>query len=204
MALHTKAEFSRACGVSTGYIATNISRKKIILSGDYVDDSIRDNAEFILKCKQKAEKRTAIPVPESPKLPTSFNKKKALCDPPDGNGGLEATKTTQQIEKMREEIEILKVKKEKLYGQVVPTSDIKILFAQHTKSILVEYSNSVDKILLKIAKRKSLTNEEVSEIKKEMIDEINLATENALNESKKNLRNLITDFSQQRDIGERS
>jgi hypothetical protein len=204
MALFTKAEFSRACGVSTGYIAMNISRGKITLSGDYVDDSIRDNSEFLLKCKSKAGKKEVTEVePVQVKPGTPAKQRQARPLQPE-NGGLEAAKTSHQIEKLQQEVEILKVKREKLHGQVVKTEDVKVLFSQHTKSILVEYSNSVDKIIVKIAKRKSLTNEEVAEIKKELIEEINLATDRALDETKKNLRNLISEFSQQKEVGERT
>lgn len=221
MALLTKKEFSERCGIKPNDLGTYVKRKKIVLSGDYVDDSILQNKEFLKKRLEKNLKSD----PEKEKLPVETKEKvikNEFKDPvfekpevpnvenpetsPDEQTylGLEKKKKALDIEKISEEIEILKVKKDKLHGIVIPTEIVKALFSQHTKSILVEFSNSVDKIITKIAKRKSLNNTEVSEIRKELIDEINVAVDKSIDETKKSLKNVITEFSEKKGKGERT
>lgn len=47
MALLTKSEFAHECRVHASYISTNISRKNIILSGDFIDTKIPANRDFL-------------------------------------------------------------------------------------------------------------------------------------------------------------
>jgi hypothetical protein len=86
----------------------------------------------------------------------------------------------------------------------MPTDMVKIIFTQHTKSIVEEFKNAVDGILTKFSKRRDLDNAEVAEIRGELIKVINSATENAVKTSKKNIQNIISEYSETKEVGEHS
>ena len=68
MALYTKIQFAELCGVSIQYINEYIKRQHLILSGDYIDNTIEPNISFQQKRlhKKKAEKNNPLPSPELP------------------------------------------------------------------------------------------------------------------------------------------
>src|SRR5688572_23421791 len=84
--LYKKKEFADLCGIPTNALAVYVQRNKVILSGDYVDDSIEQNRDFLKKRQEKlgitAEVKTekpsrntkseykepTMPVPETPNV----------------------------------------------------------------------------------------------------------------------------------------
>ena len=69
MALYTKKQFAELCCVSSQYINEYLKRKHLVLSGDYIDDTIEPNLSFLKKRldKKKAEMNRPLPPVELPK-----------------------------------------------------------------------------------------------------------------------------------------
>jgi len=64
MALHTKKQFADLCGITPGNLSNYASpkRRKVVYSGDYVEDTIEPNISFLKKClHKKAEKNVPLP-----------------------------------------------------------------------------------------------------------------------------------------------
>lgn len=213
MAFHSKKEFAELCGMVTNALSVYIKRGKVILSGEFVDGELLQNKEFLKKWSEKNGVKQPVAIDINPDIKTKepkIDKPKRINNESDDGyaspGGLYALdkeKKTLDIEKTAEEIQLLKVKNEKARAVVVPTELVKALFSQHTKSILVEFSNSVDNIITKISKKKALSNNEVAEIRKELIEEINIAVDKSIDESKKNIKNLMNEYSEKKGVGER-
>lgn len=225
MALHSKKDFSVLCGIPTRSISTYASRNKIVLSGDYIDDSIQLNKDFIAKrqlmagkapvtaaSEEKAVKQLRMIRPD-PGIVEPPNVKDPEIDDDDFNDDdeiqepittLTKRKVAVDIAKKREEIEILKVRKDKLHGVLIPTDLVKVVFTQHSKSILTEFSNSIDNILTIFRKKKDLNANEVAEIRGELLQSINTAVSKSNSRSKKEISNIQNEFTVKREVGERS
>lgn len=220
MALLTKTEFSKLCGMASNGLSVYIKRGKVVLTGDHVDDSLPENREFIRKRQAKGKislDNQDVPVKnpsevvEKKIVTTSFSEDDDIITDEFGDvdtdgmnyQDLESLNKELDAKKKAEEIQILKIKKDKLHGIVVPTSPVKDLLARLTKSMVVEFSNSIDKIITKIAKRKALNNNEVAEIRAEVIEEINKASDKSIDETKKEVKSIIETFSEKRGKGER-
>lgn len=173
MPLYTRDQLADLCGMnkktSRAYISTYIKRGKIILSGDYIDDSVAANATFIqkeleknkLRLEQEVEETEEVkikspnvqaPSVPAPKIPNVKDPAISVAD----YRALEAQKKALDIEKIQEEIEILRVKKDKMHGVVIPTELVRIIFTQHSKAIVTEFKNTVDGIITKISKKKAI------------------------------------------------
>ena len=57
MALHSKKDFAIMCGLSTGNLANNITRGKVITTGKFIDDKIEKNQFFLKKWQEKSTGR---------------------------------------------------------------------------------------------------------------------------------------------------
>jgi hypothetical protein len=225
MALHKRAEFAVLCGITTSNITQYIKRSKLITSGDYIDDSIDPNKSFlqkrleILKDKihqdeppaDQEKKSTAKPAREfqykapepRPQIipnvapPDSHIKKTTIFD-------LEVDQKTLNIEQTKENIELIKLKKEKAMGLVIPTPQIKVLVAQHSKSITVSFYNAADVILTRLAKKCTISVEDQAALRGELRQSINEAVESAVNTTKKHLKNIVDEYSERRGVGEKA
>lgn len=207
MALFSKKDFSLLCGLKTKDLAVYIKRGKVILSGDYIDDSLDANRSFVLKRKSSGKNQEVKP--EEPNISTpnysSLTKVKSKISTEDGKGlyALEKEKKALDIEKTTEEIALLQIKKEKQQGIVIPTDLVKIVFTQHSKSIVSSFHSAADTFLMQIAKKKGINRNEMAEFREELTNIINVAVEDSIKESKKQIKNIISEYSEKKGVGEK-
>lgn len=225
MALLTKKEFRELCQVKSDSMRVYVQRGKIILSGDYIDDSIPQNQDFLKKRLDKlkrdlevfkedeqeepeSEKAKITPIPKIkppilPKIDPPNVAAPELFDENLSGYELEKRKKALDIEKITEEISLLQIRKEKQQGIVIPTELVKMIFAQHSKSIVSSFHNAADSFLIQIGKKKSLTREEMALFRGKLVDVINVAVEDSITESKAAIKNLIAEYAEKRGVGER-
>lgn len=213
MALHTKKQFCELCKFAPRELSVYKKRGKVIIENDFIDDTNPINQEFIFKRQQQLEKSNQV----SPVVPEL----KVIQSPPPQNkikktisvGDLEtqlswkeldSAKKSLDIEKITEEIEILKVKKDKLHGAVIPTEIVKIIFGQQFKSITAAFHNGADNYLVELAKLKDLNREEMAIIRGKLIEIINKAVNDSVDESKKMIKNIVSEYSEKKDVGEKA
>src|ERR1035441_2132728 len=67
MALYTKKEFTAICGIRNDDLSIYVKRKKVVLTGEMVDDTILVNKNFIEKRKMRMGD-APIPVKKQPKI----------------------------------------------------------------------------------------------------------------------------------------
>ncbi len=176
--LISKTEFCKRCGLSPGNLSNYINRGKVIVTDKKIDLELIDNIEFLKERRRKIEGS-------------------------EQSGSLESQLKRVEIKKKKQEINLLELKEQKTIGALIPTEMVKILFIQHSKSILTAFDNSIDKILTKISKVKKLTNAERSKLSGELKAELNTAVDRSIGESKSNIRKMIFEYTEVRGIGER-
>ena len=201
MALYKRKEFYQKCGVSKAYLTTYIGRGKVILNDNMIDDSIPENAYFMrVRLDKMAIKGNKV---ESKITSNSGNDEDTNEDENENLHKLNVQKKKLDIERAKEDIEIAKLKKEKLSGELIPTDLVKIVFATHSKNITIGFHQAVENLISQIAKQAGLDRDQIAKIRGSLIEIINKGVKNALATSKKDLRNIVAEYSQKRGIGER-
>ena len=175
--LLSKTEFGKRCGLSPGNLSNYIARGQVIVTDNKIDISKIENIEFLDKRKNKIEKTTQ-----------------------DRSQDYQLKEI--EIAKKKKETRLLEIKEAKALGLVIPTEMVKILFTQHSKSILTSFDNAIERILTKISKVKKLTNIERSKFRGELKTELNLAVDKSIEQSKRSINKMVLEYTEVRTRGE--
>lgn len=193
MSQHTRSQFCKLLDISQATISMAVKRGHLIMSGDYIDDTLPQNSLFVQKKMAKMDKAIAA-IPEADDV---------LSSGPNDLAKLNSIKTKVWIKKTNEEYEIAKIKKEKLQGALMPSELVKPVFLHHNQSIVAEFKNAIDDIVRIFAQKKSLSVNEKAEMTGELINCINQAISKATKLSIKNINNIIEEFTEKKGVGER-
>lgn len=213
MAFHTKKQFCVLCVIESRELSVYKKRGKVVLVNDLIDDTNPINQEFIFKRQEQFAKKDLVAsnVPELkvvtlPSPQTKIKKQVSVLhlETQLSWKELDSAKKALDIEKITEEIEILKVKKDKLHGAVIPTEIVKMIFAQQFKTVTAAFHNGADNYLVELAKLKDLDREEMAIIRGKLIEIINKAINDSVDESKKMIKNIVSEYSERKDVGEKA
>lgn len=105
--------------------------------------------------------------------------------------------------KREREVALLKLKIEKQKGEVVPADLVSPIFLQMNQNMMIELKNGMDDVIRRIAKKYDLTSEDVADFRRMVTHSINESATNAIENSKKQLKTIIQDYSEKRNVGER-
>jgi hypothetical protein len=217
MALYTKKEFAKLCEIETKDLSNYIRRGKVVLTSDEkIDSELLDNVYFLDKRRELlAKKKDELKLPsEEQALNNRTAEKKATAPqskfdfpteiaPVSKNYQIDGDIKTQELEKSKIQTDILRAKREKMSGELVPTDLIRNLIGNHSKSITIAFQNAAENFLIKIAKKKGFEIEEKAELRKELIEIINTAVSDSIELSQKMLKSIVAEYSNKKDQGER-
>lgn len=224
MPRYTRREFSDLCGIDAKALAVYVGRNKILLNENgEVDTAVAMNMAFLEKRTGKIETPTII-VPEQKKknriitTPTpkeiviqrkettirnkhykTDEEKKHLTT----NFEIDNSLKSLDLEKKELEVEKLKIQNAKLNGDVIPTELVKMIFAQHFKSVTTAFHQGADNFITEITKRLDLNREEMVKLRKELVEIINQAVNDSIEESKESIDNIQDEYSMTRGVGEK-
>jgi len=108
-----------------------------------------------------------------------------------------------QLKKTTEEIELLRLKKEKMQGEIIPIELAKSLFSQHNTSIVKSFSDAANDLITTISHKKRMNSEEVADLKGYLRKSLNAAIENALKQTELSIKHITDEFSEKKGRGER-
>lgn len=225
MAFYTRQEFAKLCGIKDyAIINVNIARGKVVLSGNLIDTNVEENQAFLLKYREKKGiTGDTIPLqePKPKKEPKPVKEEKpktrtVLPGPPItdehlpqqskhnlSKNELDIKIKRADLEKKLEEIEILKVKKMKLHGELIPTDLVKSLVREIAEGVKLAYIDAIENYTVVIANQKKLTEAEKSKIKDHFTPIINQAVEKQYYIAQKGLKAIVAEYSEKKDVGER-
>lgn len=201
MPIVDKKEFSKLCGKPVNKLWTYIDRGKIILLGDgKLDTNDPRNKAFLEKWAARTDTNTPIQTP-------TILESKIQQPAPEQSEGQSYTESERQLKyldtiKRQKEIEKLEIEIQKKKGEVVPSELIKPVFLQHNQSIITEFKNATDEIIRIFSKKRSLTVEEVAEIKGETTETINNAINKATFSTVKAVESIVSEHQDKKNIGE--
>ena len=208
---YTKAEFCLEMGLESKELSVYLGRRKVVLndSGE-IDDSDSVNYMFMQKRKEKLKKKESLGVvkknvekakPEIPKKPQNeeFSRENTSR-----NELLEMDKQKSQLalEGKRNEITIQQMEIAKKRGELIPTDIVRKLIIQQSEGTKIAYIEASENLLLIFSQKKQLTAVEVSDIKKQFIDIVNTAINNSIDITKRNMGEIVKEFSQKRGVGQ--
>lgn len=193
----SKAEFAKKTGIRTNHIATYVKRGAIVLNkkGE-VDLQQEVNKKFYL---DRLERQHVGVQTKSNDDTSNGEKSNELL----GIRELERIKKSLDIQKTTEEVELLKIKKEKAQGLVIPLDLTKDLFSRNVKNMVVEFDSAADRILTMIASKHKLSNENVANYRGQIKKKINEAVDDTIKQTKKEISLIINEFAEKRAIGEK-
>lgn len=202
MALHSKIEFANLCGVHKAYISEYIKRKKIVVEDDMIDDTNLYNKTFLQKClsrssEPKPEKKVVEPKPvtyeEEYKERKQTKAKSALSE--DSLYELEKQIKVADLCKKEVDTRIQLLREQKIQGILIPAELIKMLMSQHFKTVATTFGNACYGLITTMSKRKALTKTEEAEIRGELIPLLNSAIKEAVEITKKDIKNIQVEYS---------
>ncbi len=211
MALLKKNELCELCNVKPKDFSNYVKRGNIIVKDDFIDSNDEINKKFIEKRKNrfvnvdKQEEKPKTPAPKS-NINSVIPENTPLTDV-ESHEGQSYTESERQLKyldtlKRRKEIEKLEIDIQKKKGEVVPSELIKPVFLQHNQSILTEFKNATDEIIRVFSKKKSLSVNEVAEIKTDLVACINSSINKAIATSVKAVDNIILEHSEKKGVGQ--
>ena len=205
MALHTKKEFATLCNIPTNSLAVSIKRGNVIINDqELIDDQVDKNRYFLEKRKKNDEvKPTGLIYPghKIQKIVTKETSKHVNSKVNDAFQ-LDIAIKSAELKKKEVDTRLALIKEEKLKGVLIPTELVKIVFKQHSASITTSFKNAIENLLIEISKTKNLNRNELAELRGKMIVSLNTAINDSVTVSKKQISNIITQFSEKRDVGE--
>lgn len=225
MARFKKKEFYEHCGVSRSYFHQYVKRGKIFVSQDgMVDTSLPMNQKFMDERVKNAKNvpveivpvvsaaaQKVAPVVKSKKMTKADALRLQREEEREARTAEEATQRYNlerqikeaELEKKEQDIELNKLKIAKLSGEVIPTSLVKDVFAQHFKSVTTAFHQGCDNFIMTIAKVTGMKKEDMARMRGELIDIVNEAVRDGVAESKESVKNIVGEYKEKRGIGER-
>lgn len=109
----------------------------------------------------------------------------------------------QKILKLREDTALAKIKVEKAEGELIPTDLVRFTILRNNKELTAAYENSLNEMIADLGQRHRLSGEVMSNYKKMIIDVINKANKDAAEATKREINNIVAEFSEKRGKGEK-
>ena len=216
MARHSKKEFAQLCKQETKYLSVQISRGKVYVENDEIDDKhptnkaylekIYGRMDFVPKDQPEQQKK------HSPSTDAVTSKLSDLSDD-DIKAALENTKgmdypTLERLykylqgEKLKGDIEKNKIDIEKKRGEVIPVSPIESLVYQALQYVLTQMKIAYEKSLIEIAHKYEIPAEDIAAYRGNNITLLNNAVASANSLFIGDLGKNLSAFTVKKSIGE--
>lgn len=202
MPLYTKKKFAQLCGKTPAHVSTNISRGKIIVSGDHIDSDIPENFELMNKWRVQSGLEEIKPItPEttktSPKTPENPKKTENSSQTTNKSAvsRLNREKTIAEIEYKREKAHETRLKNAKLRGELIPTNMVVDLFAMLGHQFQMQYETGANEMVLEMAHKMKLSPEMRGEIGEKLVELINKSHKKAVEEAQNMVKSIIAGVS---------
>ncbi len=218
MAIYKRQEFAKKCGFSGGNLSNYIKRGKVILTNDgTIDSENLINAEFLLYREEQLRERTDEPEVQKPEVPVKPKKApKARPDEFDEHkyNSNKLPKVTndydsltnrvkrQELLKKEADTQLLLLRIAKQRGEHIPTDLVKEIVIQQSHAFITAFKNSLDDFITMIAKDKGMSVDEIAKYRGGLIKTINSTTSKAVETAKSNVKKIVKEYSESREVGE--
>lgn len=212
MAVYSRPEFAKLCGVSVESLRVYISRKKVVeLAEGGIDGNDLKNIAFQQKHSSRSENKevppalplfkppAAVHAPEPPKSPLKPPVQKVVDE---SYAFLEKEKLRMQVEELEKKNRKMDQAHEKAQGESVPTAQVTMLILQLSEAIHGAWETVFEEALNEIAHKHQLSRLEITELKRTKAKVSNGSREKAVKEAMKMLRRVQAEFAESKGVGE--
>jgi hypothetical protein len=217
MAFLTKKEFAERCGMNTKNLAVYKKNGKVVYTDDgRLNDQIEPNKSFLETYSQKAlakkgvKELRLIRPPRPEEMEEGFiEAERKIAEEKDEDlkeslsyAALQKKKLEEQVEKLKNENRKLKLGNEKVVGNYVPTDQVRLILIQFGEAIHLAWENEMEERDGRLAAKYKLDREQITELRSDRNNSVNITKERALKNAKTMLRRLQNETSDKREVGE--
>lgn len=208
MAIITVKELGKIVGKSHAWMITYRTKGRILCTEDNPDlleTREPKNLAFIKKWAPESSFAQEEPLEVGKKKKS--RKKSDESDLPQvatplDKFDIEVKKKAADLEKTQADIRILKLKEEKLRGEIVPIQIVKGIIEVMNRSVLTAMKDATDDMLLRISSEYRMPPEVLAKLRGQQIAVLNSAMEKAVGVAKKSVAMIAGEFSETRGVGE--
>lgn len=211
MAFYKQSELAKLLNKSQAHVTMAVKRGKLLLSGDFVDDTVLENKIWIDRQKANAKqvdepKVESVPIVQAKKLKEPIlnkPKQRILKDfvPTDVErtsesiADLDKAKKEAEIRYKESQTRLSELKEQKLRGENIPTDLVMNVIGMLGHSLQSSYKNGAAQLMHEISTRTKMNVELEAEFNGRLIDLINISHSDAIIEAKKSIKNIINESS---------
>lgn len=156
MAVHSRKDFAVMCGLEPRELSVYAKRKKVLIVKKMVDDQNPINAEFLKKrILHNDGQKVEVVIKEKLKKGEIDKEDEETLESVQDYTKLSAEKRKLETDHLRENIHLLRLKKEKMEGILVPTELVRKIFEQHFRSVTISFQRGAENIIIEFSKKKS-------------------------------------------------
>lgn len=108
-----------------------------------------------------------------------------------------------RADKLVEETELLRMRKEKLRGELLPIDLVTPVLVMFSKAMQTAFSDELEDIVREVSHAAKMSKQQTADLRRRVVDVINSATNKGVDEAKKGIRKLTAEFADTRGRGER-
>lgn len=225
--LYSKKEFGALTGQKTNNLSNYIKRGDVVVDENGLIDSdddinvafmashYRDNdgdSEFAAATEGKSKKKGKHPI--FPEFDDGWDGKADLQGYPiivkekdrPGRNGIPKISDSEkafkhwQAEKYRIDGQLRELEFQKKMGSLIPTELMGAVIAQQAKAFSSSFRQALSRMVDMLVLKYKLNGEDAAALRKTVVDTVNKAIEDALTESKKQVKAIAKDFSEKKKM----
>jgi hypothetical protein len=208
MALHSKSDFAKLCGLTTGNLTNYIKRNKVLMSGDFIDDQEPINKDFLANRQSKTPPKYEPPSPVLRSIrPDTGDQDEEdenddYQDDQDSGYSLNNKKTKMQIAKLEVDTRLQELKEEKMRGELIPVDLVINVFRSHTQSIVTSMKDGIEDLLINFSVEARLKGDQLASLRGKMVGILNTGVEKSVIISNRNFNAIREQVKVKKDVGE--
>ena len=195
MALISRKDFAKKCGVSSSYLNNYIRRGKVILFKNQVDTDDPENQEFFHK-RIGGTPPVSIPKP-TPKIPepepepelTASEKIDIERRKIEGDRRTQAT-----IQKLEAEARLKGLQAAKLSGESISLDVAMDIVSQLSQSFITGFRGFCENLALRIAHESRLSKQQTADMRKMITEGMNTSIDNSVEQAKLDLKKMAAEY----------
>lgn len=205
MAYFRKSDFAKKVGTTTGNLANEAKRGKLVYSGKYVDDQHPLNKEYIKHRRELLKKKGKKIDTKVKPIPLNQIKKADLVDDSPVSitkqAELKMLKDEQDIRRKQLAADLAELEYQRKIGSSIPTELVEQVISLMGQEFLNSFNNAASALLDEISHRKKLKPKERAELKGRLVEIINDAQSNAVTQAQMNVDNIVKSIQHGKKTG---
>lgn len=190
MALLSRKEFAEKCGVSPSYLNNYIRRGKVVLKNNKVDPNDPDNEDFYYKRingsepPPRKEKKPELPTELTPEEKEEQERKRREAD----------RRQDATVKKLEAEARLKQLQAAKLSGEAMPLNIAMDIIQQLSQSFITGFNGFCENLVLKISHEARLTKEQTADLRKSILNGMNVSIDNSVEQAKIDLQKMSDEY----------